>query len=120
MTLSGIIVPFGTLFRSPRYVTYPLRTLSPLTGLLIAQKTSPFDLHVLATPPAFVLSQDQTLQFDSSNPPMFSYENKTGGMVVLFIPLCFLAKTRQGGWLNTFIGTHIESAEKTHFRCCLA
>jgi hypothetical protein len=26
-------------------------------------------LHVLATPPAFVLSQDQTLQFVSSNPP---------------------------------------------------
>ena len=25
-----------------------------------------FDLHVLSTPPAFVLSQDQTLQFDSS------------------------------------------------------
>ena len=24
-----------------------------------------FDLHVLSTPPAFVLSQDQTLQFDS-------------------------------------------------------
>jgi hypothetical protein len=30
--------------------------------------TGPFDLHVLATPPAFVLSQDQTLQFISSNP----------------------------------------------------
>jgi hypothetical protein len=29
-------------------------------------KTDPCDLHVLATPPAFVLSQDQTLQFDSS------------------------------------------------------
>ena len=24
---------------------------------------SPFDLHVLSTPPAFVLSQDQTLQW---------------------------------------------------------
>ena len=28
-----------------------------------------FDLHALATPPAFVLSQDQTLQFISSAPP---------------------------------------------------
>ena len=27
--------------------------------------TFAFDLHVLSTPPAFVLSQDQTLQFDS-------------------------------------------------------
>jgi hypothetical protein len=32
-------------------------------------KAGPFDLHVLATPPAFVLSQDQTLQIGSSNPP---------------------------------------------------
>ena len=28
-----------------------------------------FDLHALATPPAFVLSQDQTLHFVSSAPP---------------------------------------------------
>lgn len=25
-------------------------------------KTSPFDLHALGTPPAFILSQDQTLR----------------------------------------------------------
>ena len=24
----------------------------------------PFDLHVLGTPPAFILSQDQTLEYD--------------------------------------------------------
>jgi hypothetical protein len=28
------------------------------------KETFSFDLHVLSTPPAFVLSQDQTLQFD--------------------------------------------------------
>ena len=27
----------------------------------------PFDLHVLGLPPAFVLSQDQTLKFESIN-----------------------------------------------------
>ena len=27
-----------------------------------------FDLHVLSTPPAFILSQDQTLRKDTSNP----------------------------------------------------
>jgi hypothetical protein len=27
----------------------------------------PFDLHVLSIPPAFNLSQDQTLQFNTSN-----------------------------------------------------
>jgi hypothetical protein len=36
-----------------------LRTRSPL-GI-----ATPFDLHVLGTPPAFVLSQDQTLQENS-------------------------------------------------------
>ena len=30
---------------------------------------SPFDLHVLSTPPAFVLSQDQTLMFNPSLTP---------------------------------------------------
>ena len=29
-----------------------------------ALRTSPLDLHVLGTPPAFVLSQDQTLMFN--------------------------------------------------------
>ena len=40
----------------------------------------PFDLHVLSTPPAFVLSQDQTLQFKPSgidvantSIPLFGY-----------------------------------------------
>ncbi len=43
-------------------VAYALLTRLPL-GLEIASYLStPFDLHVLSTPPAFVLSQDQTLQ----------------------------------------------------------
>jgi hypothetical protein len=36
-----------------------LLTRSPLIGS--PKRASPFDLHVLSTPPAFVLSQDQTL-----------------------------------------------------------
>ena len=42
---------------SRRQVVYALLTRSPL-GVIA---NSPFDLHVLGTPPAFVLSQDQTL-----------------------------------------------------------
>ena len=38
-------------------------TRSPLTH---PQGAGPFDLHVLSTPPAFVLSQDQTLQKNQS------------------------------------------------------
>ncbi len=41
---------------------------------MITQSYSPFDLHVLATPPALVLSQDQTLQFVSLTPPCKSRE----------------------------------------------
>ncbi len=45
------------------YVIYALLTLSPLTSFKITQSGRSCDLHVLATPSAFVLSQDQTLQF---------------------------------------------------------
>ena len=38
-------------------VNYVLLTRPPLSP-----RREPFDLHVLSTPPAFVLSQDQTLQ----------------------------------------------------------
>ena len=65
---SGITSPFGELFLCPRYITYALLTRPPLTYALVSQSISPFDLHALATPPAFVLSQDQTLQFISVSP----------------------------------------------------
>ena len=39
-----------------------LRTRSPLRFDCIATAKTPFDLHVLTTPPAFILSQDQTLR----------------------------------------------------------
>ena len=43
--------------RFPR-VTHPCATRQPEQAPLL-----PFDLHVLGMPPAFVLSQDQTLKF---------------------------------------------------------
>ena len=53
------------LFPSQRQVTHALLTRPPLNLIKIIPKKSikkvPFDLHVLGTPPAFVLSQDQTL-----------------------------------------------------------
>jgi hypothetical protein len=47
----------------PRYVIHALLTRPPLNPRNIATTRVPFDLHALATPPAFVLSQDQTLHF---------------------------------------------------------
>ena len=59
MVLSGISTPFGELSRASGQITHVLRTRAPLYSSL---RTFSLDLHVLGTPPAFVLSQDQTLQ----------------------------------------------------------
>src|SRR5207302_7311516 len=54
----GISHPFGQLFPTYRYVTHALLSRLPLDPKV------PCDLHVLGTPPAFTLSQDQTLHHD--------------------------------------------------------
>ena len=65
MTLCGISSRFQLLSPSERQVAHALLTRSPLSCKIRNPKktsnTAPFDLHVLGTPPAFVLSQDQTL-----------------------------------------------------------
>ena len=62
----GISIPFGMLSPSWRQVTHALLTRPPLSFLNFIPKESvkkfSLDLHVLGTPPAFVLSQDQTLE----------------------------------------------------------
>ena len=67
-TLCGISSRFQLLSPSVRQVTHALLTRPPLSRtrksrskLPSNQRSTPFDLHVLGTPPAFVLSQDQTL-----------------------------------------------------------
>ena len=67
MMLCGISVRFQTLSPSERQVAHVLLTRPPLsfknrTPKRLVLKT-PFDLHVLGAPPAFVLSQDQTLNY---------------------------------------------------------
>ena len=59
MVSSGISTPFGELFRTLGQINHVLRTRAPLYSSL---RTFSLDLHVLSAPPAFVLSQDQTLQ----------------------------------------------------------
>ena len=44
-----------------RQVTHALLTRPPLSYTSLGFSITPFDLHVLSTPPAFILSQDQTL-----------------------------------------------------------
>src|SRR5680860_28811 len=58
--VSGISYSFPQLSQSQGQIAHVLLTRSPL--IQGASSSSPFDLHVLSTPPAFVLSQDQTLR----------------------------------------------------------
>ena len=62
-SLLGISSRFRLLSPSVGQVVYALLTRSPLRFTRASSHISPFDLHVLGTPPAFVLSQDQTLCF---------------------------------------------------------
>ena len=61
-TLCGISSRFQLLFPSEGQVAHALLARPPLRYKLASYSVSPFDLHVLGTPPAFVLSQDQTLK----------------------------------------------------------
>ena len=62
VVLCGISTPFGMLSPARGQITHVLLTRAPLY-----RGRSPFscDLHVLGAPLTFVLSQDQTLQFES-------------------------------------------------------
>ena len=68
MYLCGISTRFQMLSPSKRYVIYALLTRPPLSP------KAPFDLHVLSIPPAFVLSQDQTLHYKNHTHVIF-FEN---------------------------------------------
>ena len=54
----GISSSFPEVFPTSGQVTHVLLTRPPLIP------KDPFDLHVLGLPPAFALSQDQTLKLD--------------------------------------------------------
>src|SRR5690606_3959364 len=72
VTATGISPRFRGLSRAIGQVAHALLTRSPLGSLRLWPKPpsqgSPLDLHVLGTPPAFVLSQDQTLHEWYHNP----------------------------------------------------
>ena len=66
VVLRGISTSFDALFPCVRQVAHALLTRPPLGYLQASSPITSFDLHVLSTPPAFVLSQDQTLVFNPS------------------------------------------------------
>ena len=98
VVLCGISTPFGVLFPCLGKVAHALLTRPPLKQLIASYSLSPLDLHVLGTPPAFVLSQDQTLSF---NPLFLNQVPPTKfhsfGITVLFALLlfCIVFKVRR-------------------------
>ena len=70
--LFGISTALAVLSPAEGQIVYALLTRAPL---VLTRKLSSFDLHVLGTPPAFVLSQNQTLQLKTVN-LIIAYLNK--------------------------------------------
>ena len=68
MVLCGISRCFHLLSPCLGQIAHALLTRPPLKHLGASSSMSPLDLHVLGTPPAFVLSQDQTLMFNPTPP----------------------------------------------------
>ena len=112
MVSCGISTPFGVLFPSKGEVAHALLTRPPLKQPEASFQLSPLDLHVLGTPPAFVLSQDQTLSF---NPLFLNQVSPTKfhsfGITVLFALLlfCIVFKVR------TSRSSAFEAARATSF-----
>ena len=65
--LCGISSCFQLVSPCIRQVIHALLTRPPLIQVSLGFNLDPFDLHVLGTPPAFILSQDQTLMFKFSH-----------------------------------------------------
>ena len=82
MVLCGISSRFQLLFPWYGQIAHALLTRPPLTN----PKVSSFDLHVLSMPPAFILSQNQTLKFNCLKSLLFQATT-----ALTLLSLCWLA-----------------------------
>ena len=99
--LSRISIPFGMLSVCTEQVTHALLTRPPLSQLRIIRRiflTASLDLHVLGTPPAFILSQDQTLKI--------KFVNFISQFTIAKIKVYFLMKfpAQTNHYLNIWLG----------------
>ena len=91
----GISTGFPVLFPTERKVAHALLTRPPLE--VEPKSNSPLDLHVLSTPPAFVLSQDQTLSFNPvyTSPGFSTRQSSTHSeLLSLFCVSCSVSFSR--------------------------
>ena len=68
VSICGINSRFQLLSPCERQVLHAFLTHPPLSMTCASTRHTPLDLHVLGTPPAFILSQDRTLLMISSFP----------------------------------------------------
>ena len=82
-----------------------LRSRLPLSHIALASFIEPFDLHALDTPPAFILSQDQTL---SKKYPTSLLAELRWGLCLTYLP----AKGRIGIFCEDVVITQLFIAEQ--------
>ena len=104
MRLCGISSRFQLLSPCTGQVTHALLTRPPLASL--PKEIRSFDLHVLGTPPAFILSQDQTLKKKMSDARI-----KTTGLSFLSY-CCF----RFSNFRSSFHGSDVLTSTKPQTR----
>ena len=81
-----------------RQVTHALLTRPPLSHSSVRKRRrASFDLHVLSTPPAFILSQDQTLVKSVCFQSRITTSNS-------FLTLLFLVHQMMSVWIFLFFG----------------
>ena len=90
------------LSQSSGQVAHVILTRSPL-NLSEQAPWIPFDLHVLSTPPAFILSQNQTLHQDFSRTEVL-YESESQMKDSNF----HLTTTRSTGWIRCLLLTSFD------------
>ncbi len=91
--VSGTEAPGTPLSLCSGYVVHVFLTRPPLTYPLVSRQVCPLDLHALTTPPAFDLSQDQTLRFKSLYPIVRAQWTRTARLQ-LTMGLSFFASVR--------------------------
>ena len=104
MRLCGISSHFWLLSPCTGQVTHALLTRPPLSHKTRRSSAS-FDLHVLSTPPAFILSQDQTLKINGACPLTRPYRLMPRSRLpsgILFLFTVYLNDT-SGSFLNSMV-----------------
>ena len=127
MGLCGISSRFQLLSPTLRQIAHALLTRSPLSYPKIHPKTSfgitPFDLHVLGAPPAFVLSQDQTLYkwylitYKVLNHCIHSARNRLRPCELLCLELFYVIFHHEKGSLQAF--DIVQFSRSCAFRSCV-